>query len=81
MPISFAMHVRISECNSEAPIGLIVMKFDAEDFRENLWRNSKFDENRATRPKYVYIFDSCMKYFVAREQCEGNPLLHVREKN
>jgi len=81
MPMSFAMHVRISECNSEALIGFIVLKFDAGNFHENLWRNSEFDENRTTRPKYVYIFDSCMKYFVAREQCKGNPLFYVREKN
>ena len=81
MPVSFAMHVRISECNSEAPTGLIVLKFFffVGDFHENLWRNSTFDEN-STRPKYVYIFDSCMKYFVARGQCKGNPLFHVREK-
>lgn len=79
MPISFAMHVLIFERDSEAPTGLIVLKFDAGDFHENLRRNSKFGENR-TRPKYVYIFDSCMKYFVVREQCKGNPLFHVREK-
>jgi hypothetical protein len=80
MPISFDMHVRIFKCNNEAPTGLIIVKFGAGDFHENLWRNSKFGENRTTRPKYVYIFDSCMKYFVAREQCKGNPLFHVREK-
>jgi len=76
MPIRFAIH----ECNSEAPIGLIDFKFDAGDFHKNLWRNSKFDENRTARPEYVYIFDSRMKYCVDREQCKGNPLFHVREK-
>jgi hypothetical protein len=60
--------------------GLIVVKCNAEDFHENLWRNSTFGYNSVTRPKYVYIFGSCMEYFVARVQCKGNPLFHVREK-
>jgi hypothetical protein len=80
MPISFAVHVRICECYNEAPTGFIAVKFDAGDFHDNLWRNSKFGENHTTRPTYVYIFDSCMTYFVAREPCKGNPLFYVRKK-
>jgi hypothetical protein len=31
------------------------------------------------RPKYVYIVDSSMKYFVVHQQCRGNPLLRLRD--
>jgi hypothetical protein len=33
------------------------------------------------RPKFVYIADSSIKYFAAREQRKGNLLLHFHDNN
>jgi hypothetical protein len=69
MPISFAMYVRLSECNSEAPTRLIVVKFDTGDFHErpveklHIWLKS-YNE------KYVSIFRQLYEIFCSsRTRC------------
>jgi hypothetical protein len=66
----------------------IFVKFDKENFYEDLSSNSTFGSNQTKisgtlrdDQSTVWIVDRSKKYFVARQQCTGKPLLHSRGKN
>jgi hypothetical protein len=87
LPVSHVMFGHLIACISMAPIGQIFMKFDIEDFYENLSGNSKFGyslikmcERFRWRPEHLYIFDSSTEYFVG-QQYKGNILLYFHGNN
>jgi hypothetical protein len=78
------MSVRPPACIKSASTRRIFMKFYIGDFHYNLREKIqiclKQDKNGGhctRRPKYFYTVDGTTKYFVARQQCKGNPLLRL----
>ena len=81
-PISYVTSVSLFPRISAPPTGRIFLKFDIEELKENLSRNSKIwlkSHNSighfTWRPAYMYSADSWMKSFLALQWCKGKPYL------
>ena len=82
LPAHLSAHIGV------APTGWIFIKFDAGDFYESLPRNSKIrlksDNNIRTlhqEPSMFIPLTAIQNIFVARQQCNSNPLLHFHGNN
>jgi hypothetical protein len=75
VPISPVVHPSLHTYHL-VPTEWTFMNFDTGYFIQILLKPDKNSGRFTWRPKYIYTVDSNTKYFVAWQQCKGNPLLH-----